>query len=71
MIDVMPKCCVFSYHCCCFNFFLFFSFLVGNQVLQDCNNFGSLNSCNGVKDAVLLKQMESLQKIFLLMQKTL
>ncbi|GMN52536.1 hypothetical protein TIFTF001_021683 [Ficus carica] len=41
------------------------------QVLQDSKNYGSLNRVNGIKDAVLLKQMESLQNIFLSIAKTL
>ncbi|KAL5733389.1 hypothetical protein ACOSQ2_033081 [Xanthoceras sorbifolium] len=41
------------------------------QVIQDPKNYGSLNSVGGIEDAVLRKQMESLQTILLSMRKTL
>ncbi|EXC33994.1 hypothetical protein L484_007551 [Morus notabilis] len=41
------------------------------QALQDSKNYGNLNGVSGIKDAVLMKQMESLQNIFLSMAKTL
>ncbi|KAF3446910.1 hypothetical protein FNV43_RR12090 [Rhamnella rubrinervis] len=41
------------------------------QVLQDSSNYGSLINVGDIRDAVLTKQMESLQSIFLSMEKTL
>ncbi|KAF2310242.1 hypothetical protein GH714_007382 [Hevea brasiliensis] len=41
------------------------------KVIQDSNNYGALNSVSGIVDAVLRKQMESLETIFLSMNKTL
>ncbi|KAL5559526.1 hypothetical protein UlMin_035737 [Ulmus minor] len=40
-------------------------------VLQDSKNFGCLNGVNGIKDALLTRQRESLQNSFVLMEKTL
>ncbi|XP_021902626.1 uncharacterized protein At5g43822 [Carica papaya] len=41
------------------------------QVIQDSRNYGGLSSVDGIKDAVLQKQMESLEIILLSMKKTL
>ncbi|KAI5671087.1 hypothetical protein M9H77_11451 [Catharanthus roseus] len=41
------------------------------QVIQDSKNYGALECVEGIKDAVLVKQMESLQTILLSMNKTL
>lgn len=41
------------------------------QVLHDSLNYGSLIHVSDIRDAVLTKQMESLQSIFLSMEKTL
>ncbi|XP_060673351.1 uncharacterized protein At5g43822 isoform X2 [Ziziphus jujuba] len=41
------------------------------QVLRDSKNYGCLNNIGDIKDAVLTKQMESLQSILLSMKKTL
>ncbi|XP_059634727.1 uncharacterized protein At5g43822 [Cornus florida] len=41
------------------------------QVIQDPKNYGALKCVGGIKDAVLKKQMESLENILLSMKKTL
>ncbi|XP_057974469.1 uncharacterized protein At5g43822 isoform X1 [Malania oleifera] len=41
------------------------------QVIQDAKNYGNLNCVNGITDAILGKQMESLETILLSMKKTL
>ncbi|PON68249.1 Casein Kinase 2 substrate [Parasponia andersonii] len=41
------------------------------QVLKDIKNYGSLNCVDGIGDEVLMRQMASLQKILILMNKTL
>lgn len=40
-------------------------------MLQDANNYGILNNVGDIRDAVLSKQVESLQSFFLSMEKTL
>lgn len=48
-----------------------FSGVVGcDQVLQDPNNYGALNRVDGIVNAVLRKQMESLELILLSMKRT-
>lgn len=41
------------------------------QLLEDPKNYGSLKNLDDIKDAILTKQMESLQSIMLSMTKTL
>ncbi|KAM1093057.1 hypothetical protein ACFX2I_020181 [Malus domestica] len=41
------------------------------QVLQDSKNYGRLKDVVGIEEALLAKQMESLQNIFLSMKKTM
>lgn len=41
------------------------------QVIQDSKNYSTLECVQGIKDAVLTKQMESLQTVLLSMNKTL
>ncbi|KAL8054274.1 hypothetical protein ABFS82_05G129100 [Erythranthe guttata] len=41
------------------------------QVIQNSNNFGGLKCVDGIQDAVLAKQMDSLQNIFISMNKTM
>lgn len=41
------------------------------KVIGDCNNYGNLKSVDGIVDAVVRKQLESLQTILLSMNKTL
>ncbi|KAG4399968.1 hypothetical protein GLYMA_08G337600v4 [Glycine max] len=41
------------------------------QVLQNSNNYGVLNCASGLKDALLVKQIESLRNILVSMRKTL
>ncbi|CAK7346011.1 unnamed protein product [Dovyalis caffra] len=41
------------------------------KVIQDGNNYGNLKSVDGIVDAVVRKQMESLQTLLLSMNKTL
>lgn len=40
-------------------------------MIGDCNNYGNLKSVDGIVDAVVRKQLESLQTILLSMNKTL
>ncbi|KAM7513979.1 hypothetical protein LguiA_003562 [Lonicera macranthoides] len=47
------------------------SILLRLQVIQDPKNFGSLKTVGGIEDALLSKQMESLQTIMLSMNYTL
>ncbi|KAM7518082.1 hypothetical protein LguiB_017044 [Lonicera macranthoides] len=47
------------------------SILLRLQVIQDPKNFGSLKTVGGIEDALLSKQMESLQTIMLSMNHTL
>ncbi|XP_062082884.1 uncharacterized protein At5g43822 isoform X2 [Humulus lupulus] len=41
------------------------------QVLKDVKNYGSLSCVNGIEDAVLMKQLQSLQNILISINKTL
>ena len=41
------------------------------QVLQDYNNYGSLNCVAGIGDGLLRKQLESLEVIFLSLKRTM
>ncbi|KAI4332047.1 hypothetical protein L6164_016987 [Bauhinia variegata] len=41
------------------------------QLLRNCKNYGDLNCIDGITEAVLAKQMQSLENIFVSMRKTL
>lgn len=41
------------------------------QILQDFKNYGALRCVEGIQEAVLLKQMNSLQTILISMNETL
>ncbi|XP_074373026.1 uncharacterized protein At5g43822 isoform X2 [Apium graveolens] len=47
------------------------SIILRLQLIQDSKKYGSLKSVDGIEDAVLAKQMSSLQNILLSMNKTL
>lgn len=51
--------------------FQFLVYHLCHQVIQDPENYGSLKCMEGVTDAVLGKQMESLQTILLSLHTTL
>lgn len=46
-------------------------FCYHSEVIQDSKNYSTLECVQGIKDAVLTKQMESLQTVLLSMNKTL
>ncbi|KAL7150733.1 hypothetical protein ABFS83_05G133100 [Erythranthe nasuta] len=47
------------------------SIILRLQVIQNSRNFGGLKCVDGIQDAVLAKQMDSLQNIFISMNKTM
>ncbi|XP_022136279.1 uncharacterized protein At5g43822 isoform X3 [Momordica charantia] len=57
---------------CLISLFRNASFIIGRlQMLQDSKNYGSLSGIDGIVDALLAKQMESLQLNFSSIEKTM
>lgn len=61
-----------NYYFCLYSLLIYnLEFWWFNQILQDSKNYSGLNEVVGIQEAVLVKQMESLQKILLSMKNTM